>query len=144
MIKQNVLIILSLIWVALLSVEAGFSQPNQTLIQGVVKTVEGNPIDRVSVILTGSQNGTSTDADGTFQLKIPANTTGSLTLSHTSYISQTVKIVGQQFQIIMQATSEDLEEVVVVGYGTQKRKDLTGAVASVQAEKLEKEAPRSV
>src|SRR5690606_39169660 len=67
-----------------------------------------------------------------------------LTLSHTSYISQTVKIVGQQFQIIMQATSEDLEEVVVVGYGTQKRKDLTGAVASVQAEKLEKEAPRSV
>ena len=144
MTKQNVLTILSLLWMVLLSVEPGFSQQNQTLIRGTVKSIEGNPIEGVSVMLTGTRNGTSTNADGIFELEAPANNRGTLTLTHTGYITQTVNISGQELQITMQANAEDLDEVVVVGYGTQKRKDLTGAVASVQAEKLEKEAPRSV
>lgn len=144
MTKQNVLTILSLLWMVLLSVEPGFSQQNQTLIRGTVKSIEGNPIEGVSVMLTGTRNGTSTNGDGIFELEAPANNRGTLTLTHTGYITQTVNITGQDLQITMQPNAEDLDEVVVVGYGTQKRKDLTGAVASVQAEKLEKEAPRSV
>lgn len=144
MTKQNVLTILSLLWMVLLSVEPGFSQQNQTLIRGTVKSIEGNPIEGVSVMLTGTRNGTSTNGDGIFEFEAPANNRGTLTLTHTGYITQTVNITGQDLQITMQPNAEDLDEVVVVGYGTQKRKDLTGAVASVQAEKLEKEAPRSV
>lgn len=93
---------------------------------------------------TGTKNGTLSDGDGKFELELTNGTRGSLTITHTGFNTQTVPINSQDLQISLQPKAEDLDEVVVVGYGTQKRKDLTGAVASVQAEKLEKEAPRSV
>jgi len=109
-----------------------------------VQSVDGTPIEGVSVLLTGRNTGTSTGIDGKFKLDVPAGTKGTLTFTHTSYATQTQNISNQEMVVTLQSNIEDLDEVVVVGYGTQKRKDLTGAVSSVQAEKLEKEAPRSV
>lgn len=146
MIKQRVIYILIVIWMSLHAWEPCFSQQNLTenIIKGTVKDPNNRPIEGVSVLQTGSKNGTSTDPEGKFELKLLANHEGSITLTHTGYNSQTIATNQNNLQIILQPNSEDLDEVVVVGYGTQKRKDLTGSVASVQAEKLEKEAPRSV
>jgi len=144
MIKQNVLLYLFTLWIILLCGESVYSQQAQILIKGAVKAANGTPIDGVSVILTGSKLGTSTDLNGKFQLEAPNGTTGTLTFTHTAFITLKIAISNQELHVTMQPNAEDLDEVVVVGYGTQKRKDLTGAVASVHAEKLEKEAPRSV
>lgn len=121
-----------------------YSQQGQLTIRGTVKAADGSPIDGASVVVTRTKQGTSTDVDGNFEFEVPSGTTGTLTITHAAYQTQTVNISNQNLQITMQANAENLDEVVVVGYGTQKRKDLTGAVASVQAEKLEKEAPRSI
>src|SRR5690606_31951193 len=102
------------------------------------------PVEGASIMQSGTKNGTLSDGDGKFELELTDGNRGTLTITHTGFNSQTVNINSQDLQITLQPKAEDLDEVVVVGYGTQKRKDLTGAVASVQAEKLEKEAPRSV
>ncbi|MCY4778072.1 SusC/RagA family TonB-linked outer membrane protein [Sphingobacterium sp. UT-1RO-CII-1] len=114
-------------------------------IVGTVRNKSGEPLASVSVILKGSTTGTSTNEEGKFQLNLKQGSSGILVFSHGGYQSREERLAGQStVEIIMTESLEDLEEVVVVGYGTAKRKDLTGAVSSVQADKLEKEAPRSV
>ncbi|MGH2623400.1 MAG: carboxypeptidase-like regulatory domain-containing protein, partial [Sphingobacterium sp.] len=107
-----------------------YSQQGQKVIRGTVKSVEGTPIEGASVLITKTKQGTSTDVDGKFELEATFSNTETLTITHAAYQTQTVSIINQELQIIMQANAEDLDEVVVVGYGTQKRKDLTGSVAS--------------
>lgn len=144
MTKQYVLLILFSFGMILLSAAPCFSQQNQNLIRGTVKSTDGMPVEGASIMQSGTKNGTLSDGDGKFELELTDGNRGTLTITHTGFNSQTVNINSQDLQITLQPKAEDLDEVVVVGYGTQKRKDLTGAVASVQAEKLEKEAPRSV
>lgn len=144
MIKQNLLLYFCMTCIFILFAGPSYSQQGQLTIRGTVKAADGSPIDGASVVVTRTKQGTSTDVDGNFEFEVPSGTTGTLTITHAAYQTQTVNISNQNLQITMQANAENLDEVVVVGYGTQKRKDLTGAVASVQAEKLEKEAPRSI
>ena len=144
MIKQNLLLYFCMTCIFILFAGPSYSQQGQLTIRGTVKAADGSPIDGASVVVTRTKQGTSTDVDGNFEFEVPSGTTGTLTITHAAYQTQTVNISNQDLQITMQANAENLDEVVVVGYGTQKRKDLTGAVASVQAEKLEKEAPRSI
>lgn len=119
------------------------AQEVQITIKGTIRSPDGQAIAGASIMLSNSEHGTSSDDTGHFQLTLPDGTSGTLTFTHAGYQSQTQPI-QQEMDILMQPKAEDLDEVVVVGYGTQKRKDLTGSVVSVQAEKLEKEAPRSV
>ena len=144
MIKQNLLLYFCMTCIFILFAGPSYSQQGQLTIRGTVKAADGSPIDGASVVVTRTKQGTSTDVDGNFEFEVPSGTTGTLTITHAAYQTQTVNISNQDLQITMQANAENLDEVVVVGYGTQKRKDLTGSVASVQAEKLEKEAPRSI
>ena len=106
----------------------------QNAVKGTVKDKAGEPLIGVSVTY-GNGQGTVTDIEGNFRVNVPAGTT--LKLSYVGYKPQSVK-AGSNLNITMEEDNTTLEDVVVVGYGTMKRKDLTGAVASVTGETLAK------
>lgn len=105
----------------------------QNAIKGTVKDKTGEPLIGVSVTY-GNGKGTVTDIDGNFSVNVPAGST--IKLSYVGYKPQTVKAGGGNLNITLEEDNTTLEDVVVVGYGTMKRKDLTGAVASVTGDKL--------
>jgi len=89
----------------------------------------------VNVLIKGKSIGTATDFDGNFSLE--AEEGAILILSYTGYLNKEVKVTGAQLgDIFLEANIEQLEEVVVIGYGTQKRSDLTGALSSVSEEEI--------
>ena len=104
----------------------------QNAIKGTVKDKTGEPLIGVSVTY-GNGQGTVTDIDGNFSVNAPAGST--LKFSYVGYKPQTAKGSGNM-TITLEEDNTTLEDVVVVGYGTMKRKDLTGAVASVTGDKL--------
>lgn len=109
-------------------------QSNQ--IKGVVIDVNGEPVIGASVMLKSTGNGTITDVDGNFTLSaIPAN--GILQVSFVGYKTLEIPVKGQtSFKFTLEEDAELLDEVVVVGYGTMKKSDLTGSVGSISSEKL--------
>ena len=104
----------------------------QSAIKGTVKDKNGEPLIGVSVTF-GNGQGTVTDIDGNFSVNAPAGST--IKFSYVGYKPQTLKGSGNM-NITLEEDNTTLEDVVVVGYGTMKRRDLTGAVASVTGEKL--------
>ncbi|HNW52141.1 MAG TPA: carboxypeptidase-like regulatory domain-containing protein, partial [Prolixibacteraceae bacterium] len=127
--------------VFLLSLLCMVSFAQEKNISGKVLDTANNPMIGVSVVVLGSTTGTFTDIDGNFSLKVPAK--GKLQFSFIGYNTQTIEVGSQTvITVKMAETSTDINEVVVVGYGTMKKSDLTGAVSSVSTEKLtEKGAP---
>jgi len=106
-------------------------------ITGKVVSQNGEGIPGVTVVLKGTAQGTTTGADGSFTLAVP-EAAGTLVFSFIGYQTQERRITGATtLSIKMAEDTKSLEEVVVVGYGTQKRGDVTGAIASFNAEKLE-------
>lgn len=99
-------------------------------VTGTVSDAFG-PVAGANVIQKGTTNGTTTDMDGNFSIEVPANAT--LQISFIGYIPQEIAVKNQsKINVMLKEDSQALEEVVVVGYGTMKKKDLTGAVASVK------------
>ena len=112
-----------------------FAAYAQQTVKGTVKDANGEPMIGVT-IATGSGAGAVTDLDGNFTIQNASPSTV-LNISYVGYKSQQVKVGSQSnFNIVLQEDNTTLEDVVVIGYGTMKRKDLTGAVASVTGEKL--------
>ena len=109
-------------------------QKGQQRTYGVVKDTYGEPIIGATVKERGSNNGTVTDMDGNFTLAVSANAT--IEISYIGYESQKVKVTDQPLNITMTEDQKSLEEVVVVGYGTMKKSDLTGTTANVKASDL--------
>lgn len=106
----------------------------QRTLSGKVTDVEGQPLIGVTVLVPRTSTGTVTDINGSFSLEVPAQTK-ILQFSYTGYAAQDVEIgATTNFSIIMEESTTTLDEVVIVGYGTQKKKDLTGSVVSVQSE----------
>lgn len=105
-------------------------------IKGTVIDINGEPVIGASVVLQGTSNGTITDIDGNFTLSdIPSN--GMIQVSFIGYKTLEVQVKGQtSFSLTLSEDTETLDEVVVVGYGTMKKSDLTGAVGSISSEKL--------
>ena len=119
--------LLLIMWGLFLSLSA-FAQ--QISIKGHVVDATGEPVIGASVVEGRTTNGTITDVDGNFSLSVPANST--LTISFVGYKTQTVPVNGKNsLKVTLQEDTEVLDEVVVVGYGTMKKSDLTGAVSSV-------------
>jgi TonB-linked SusC/RagA family outer membrane protein len=113
------------------------SIPADRTISGTVSDEKGEVLPGVSVVMKGSQRGTTTDAAGQYKITVPdGNTT--LIFSFVGYLSQEI-IPGNQsvISVTLKTDSKSLEEVVVVGYGTQKKVNLTGAVDQVTSEVLE-------
>lgn len=108
----------------------------QVTVKGTVIDPAGEPLIGASVVEKGKQNGTVTDVDGNFSIKVPgANAT--LTVSYVGYLTQDVKLNGKTtVEVTLKENSEALDEVVVVGYGTQRKSDITGSVASLSKEQM--------
>ncbi|MBQ7709304.1 MAG: TonB-dependent receptor [Bacteroidales bacterium] len=108
----------------------------QNKLSGTVVDENGDPLPGAAVLVKGTSNGTVTDADGSFILSVPAGAT--LTVSFIGYIDQDVTPGNRNnISIALEPDNKLLDEVVVIGYGTVKRKDLTGSVAAVRGEDLE-------
>ena len=102
----------------------------QITVQGVVKDQTGETVIGASVMEKGTTNGTITGIDGDFSLNMSPNAT--LVVSFVGYKTQEVQVKGQkQLQVVLSEDAEMLDEVVVIGYGTMKKSDLTGAVSSI-------------
>ena len=104
------------------------------LIKGSVTSDSGEPLTGVTVKVANGGNGTVTDIEGNFSVNAAPGSL--LTFSYTGFKPQTVK-AQEGMQVVLQSSVNDLNEVVVVGYGTQKKANLTGAVASVNGSVLE-------
>ena len=99
-------------------------------VTGTVKDETGEAVIGASIRLIGTDKGTITDMDGNFSLDMSEG--DEIEVSYIGYTSQTIKYDGQALAIRLKEDTEMLDEVVVVGYGTMKKKDLTGAVSSVK------------
>ncbi|NLP56861.1 TonB-dependent receptor [Lutibacter sp. B1] len=109
----------------------------QQTINGLVTDDQGNPLPSASVVVKGTTNGTTTDFDGKFTITVNDNDT-TLIISYLGFQTLEVSIEGKNnLNIILKPSAESLEEVVVVGYGTQKKVNLTGAIGTVNSETFE-------
>lgn len=107
-----------------------------TVVSGKVVAANGQPIDAATISEKGTKNTVSAKQDGSFTINV-SNPNATLLFSHVGFISKEVKINGASTLVVtMEAVSTDMEQVVVIGYGTQKKKDLTGSVASVSGKQL--------
>lgn len=106
------------------------------IIKGVVLDELGQPMIGVTILPKGSPRGTTTDFDGTFTIVVPS-TTEALVFSYVGYDNKEVLIANQtNIKVSMVPASKTLNEVVIVGYGTQKKKNVLGAISSVKGETL--------
>ena len=120
----------------MLIVQASWAQTKT--VTGKVSDEKGAPIAGASVLVKGTNTGTSTDASGAFKISAPASATA-LVITYVGYTSQEVNIPSSNdVSITLQPASSTLTDVVVIGYGTARKKDLTGSVASVQAKDFNK------
>jgi len=107
----------------------------QSLIKGTVKDVSGDPIIGASVKVQGSKSGVITDFDGNFSIQADNNAT--LVISYIGYTTESIKVAGKNnLSVTLKEDAQTLNDIVVIGYGVQKKSDLTGSVASVKAEDL--------
>lgn len=110
----------------------------QHSIKGIVSDKAGEPIIGVAVVEKGTGNGTTTDIDGKYQLSV-SSPESTLIFSYLGYLSQEI-VVGtkRDIQVTLQENTTELDEVVIIGYGVVKKRDLTGSVSSVKAADIEK------
>jgi TonB-linked SusC/RagA family outer membrane protein len=102
----------------------------------VLSEKDGEPLVGVSIMVKATKQGTVTDLNGGFSLQV--KTGEAITVSYIGYTTQTVKITGSNLTIRLNEDSKSLDEVVVMGYGVQKKKLITGATVSVKGEDLQK------
>ncbi len=121
---------------ALLCLGVAWSLSAQTTITGVVTDETGEPLIGAGVMVEGTQIGTITGIDGDYSLTVPADAVN-LVFSYIGFSNQVVPIDGRtKIDIVMAADQTFLDEVVVVGYATVKRRDLLGSVSSVNSDKI--------
>jgi len=110
----------------------------QTTVSGTVVDEAGTPLPGVSVVIEGTTTGVSTDFDGLYSIETESED-AVLVFSYIGFLTQQIPVNGQStIDVTLQEDVQNLEEVVVVGYGTQKRATVSGAVASVKGEELTK------
>lgn len=111
-------------------------QQEQNKVTGIVKDANGEPVIGANVTVKGQSIGTITDIDGRFVLDAPKEAV--LQITYIGYVSQEVKVFGKkELNVVLKEDTETLDEVVVVGFGTQKKVNLTGAVGLATAKELE-------
>lgn len=119
-------------------VPAPIEEIQELTVTGTITDADGVPMPGANILEKGTTNGTQTDFDGNFSMTI-ADANATLVVSYIGFATQEVAVNGREtIAIQMQTDASSLEEVVVVGYGTQRRKDVTGAIASVKSESFNK------
>lgn len=112
-----------------------FAQTNNGSVNGTVIGEDGMPIPGVTILVQGTSTGAVTDFDGLYNIK--AKLGDVLAFSYVGMKSQTLTVSKSKHDILMQTELDQLDEVVVIGYGTVKKKEITGAVTQVKAEEIE-------
>ncbi len=114
------------------------AQAQRTTVQGKVTDDKGSPLSNVSVIVKGTSTGVTTGADGSFTISVP-NSKSSLVVSYVGFTSKEIEVGNQRnLTIALGPGASQLSDIVVVGYGTQKRKEITSAITTVSAEQFNK------
>lgn len=116
------------------AIVANLQTGKQVRVKGHVADANGEPIVGATVTQRGTKNAAITDIDGNFTIEVPAQS--ELTVSYIGFADQTVT-AAQDVNIVMKVNEESLDEVVVVGYGVQKKVNLTGAVSAVKGDELQ-------
>ncbi len=108
----------------------------QTGVTGKVTDISGNPIPGVNIIIKGTDSGTITDADGNYNItNVPASAT--LVFSFVGMLTEEVEVGSRnEINVVLAEDIQSLDEVVVIGYGTVKKRDLTGSVSSIKSEEI--------
>ncbi|MBP8982436.1 MAG: TonB-dependent receptor [Bacteroidales bacterium] len=123
----------------LMSVICFFSFAQKT-VTGSVKDTNGEPMIGVSVLVVGTNNGTVTDLDGNYTIS-GVSENGALKFSYIGYAEQLISVAGENsINVVMKDDNELLDEVVVIGYGVVRKRDLTGAVSSLKSAEIQKVA----
>ena len=107
-------------------------------IHGTVLNSAGEPLAGVSVLIKGTSRGTTTGSDGSFELSVSRNTV--LVLSYTGYLAKEIKIGpadNKAIHLVLEENKNDLNQVIVVGYGTRRKSEVTGAIASVSEKAIQ-------
>ena len=119
------------------------SAQNITVKGNVTDKATGEPVSFASIQIKGTMQGATTDLDGNFSIDAPRNAT--LIFSFVGYKTQEVEIAGRnQINVVLESEAESLDDVVVVAYGTAKKESVTGAIATVKSESIEKRPVSSV
>ncbi len=106
-------------------------------VKGTVSDDQNLPIPGVSIVIKGTSNGVQTDPNGNYTISVPGN--GTLVFSSIGFNNQEILISGRtSINVKLLPSTNDLQQVVVVGYGTQRKRDLTGAITSIKGEEIEK------
>lgn len=109
----------------------------QTTITGTVSDADGDPLPGVTVMIKGTAQGTATDTNGAYSLSVP-NANATLVFSFIGFTPQEIQVGSQRvINVTLSEDTHQIEEIVVVGYGTQKKANLTGSVAMITSDKLE-------
>lgn len=106
----------------------------QLTVTGRVQSTSGDPLIGVNVVEKGTTNGTVTDLDGNYSLRVQQGKT--LVFSYIGFLSQEVVVNKAKINVTLKEDTETLDEVVVIGYGSMQRKDITSSITSVKAEDL--------
>ena len=106
----------------------------QNTVTGIVKDKAGDPLIGVSVVEKGTTNGNITDADGKYSIKVDQGKT--LVFSYIGYVIQEIKVTSNSLNVELKEDNQLLDEVVVIGYGSLQRKDVTSSITSVKAEDM--------
>ena len=118
--------------------------PPPVTIKGRVVNRGGSPLEGASVLISGTKNGTTTNSNGQFSLTAPSGGNILLEISSVGFQTKTVSADSQiDINITLEEVSAGLNQVVVIGYGTKRKKDLTGAISSVSSNELQKVASNS-
>lgn len=118
---------------SLLLLIAGIASAQNRPVTGKITDENGNPVPGATIQVKGTSTGTAATADGSFKLSVPPNA-GTLIISFIGYVNKEVSIAGKsEFSISLEPASTTLTDVVVVGYGTTRKKDLTGSVVSIKS-----------
>jgi TonB-linked SusC/RagA family outer membrane protein len=116
----------------------------QTRVTGVVTDDKGKGLEGVSVVVKGTTNGTTTDNTGRFTITVPGSNSV-LVFSSTGFTARET-VVGSRtvIDLKLNPTSSSLDEVVVIGYGTQRKRDVTGAISSISSKQIQERSPTNV
>jgi len=121
-----------------------FKKKQETVqIKGTVTDANGNPMGNVSVYEKGTNNGTTTAGDGSYSIQIRATST--LVFSSVGYVTQEISVSNNTIvNVVLQVDGSELEEVVIIGYQSIRKKDLTGAATLIETKNVEKKSARSL
>lgn len=127
----------SFILLCIMSTSFSFSQDKELKIIGVVTDTQNNPLPGVSVLIKGTSTGVVSNLDGKYVISIP-NQNSTLIYSYTGFAKQEIAVKGKRvLNVILKESVKELNEVIVVGYGAMKKRDITGSIASITSKSIE-------